>query len=86
MNYQLANFSTDLRRVSYWIYSGRESLAKVLLTTAKSTYTIKTSTGPYENIWAEIDKIKYLSGGRKMAADRASTMSSILLQESLKNG
>ena len=84
MNRQLANFSTDLRRVSYWIYGGRKLLADKFLSMARSKYKINGFIGPYQNIWAELEKIKKMDGGRIAAADRASTMSSILLQESFK--
>ena len=84
MNYQLANLSTDLRRISYWIYDGKTDLAKKFILNAKNKYKIKSSIGPFNNIWVELKKIETLEGGRIRAADRASTIGSILLQESLR--
>lgn len=84
MNYQLANLSTDLRRISYWVYDGRINLARKFLLKAKRKYKINNSVGPFKDIWQEIEKIENLEGGKIVAADRASTLGSILLQESLK--
>ncbi|OGM10976.1 hypothetical protein A2Z22_03860 [Candidatus Woesebacteria bacterium RBG_16_34_12] len=84
MNNQLANLSTDLRRVSYWIYEGKMDLVRKFLLNAKTKYKISASVGPYKNIWQEIKRIENLEGGKIMAADRASTLGCILLQESFK--
>ena len=84
MNYQLANLSTDLRRVSNWIYEGKSDFVKKYLSKIESKYKIDTPVGPFENIWNEIELIKSEKGGRVQTADRAGTLSSILLQESLK--
>ena len=84
MKQQLANLSTDLRRVSYWIYGNNNKLASKQLDKINEKYDIKQPIGPYNNIWDEINKVKTLKGGNIRAADRASTISSVLLQESLK--
>lgn len=84
MNRTLANFSTDLRRVSNWVIGGRITLAKNLLFNAQKKYQGVERVGPYKNVWDEVEKIKALEGGKSVAADRASTVSSILLQESFK--
>ncbi len=84
MNKDLANFSTDLRRVSYWIYEGKIDLAKRFLRLAKGKYKLTGRIGPYPDIWQEIEKINNLEGGNYRSSDRAATISSILLNESLK--
>ena len=84
MNYQLANLSTDLRRISNWCYYGKVSLVNQVLDRTKVIYNIDKRQGPYEDIWVEIEKIKLQEGGKMKAADRATTLSSILLHESLK--
>ena len=84
MNYQLANLSTDLRRISYWIYYGRTDLAKEFISNAKNRYKIKSSVGPFMDVWKEVEKIKLGKEGSVRAADRATTLASVLLQESLK--
>ena len=85
MNVALANLSTDLRRISYWIYNGNIELGMDFLSRVKKMYKIERSVGPFKDIWDEIEKVKSLEGGRVRAADRASTLASILLQESLKD-
>lgn len=84
MNYELAKFSTDLRRISYWIYNGNNDLVKKFISKARSIYKIAPSQGSYKDIWKEIEKIEKLDGGRIKAADRASTLSSIMFQEAFK--
>ena len=84
MNYQLANLSTDLRRISYWSYYGKDDLVNKTIEKAEDIYKISKRQGPYKDIWVEINKIKKQEGGRIRAADRATTLSLILLQESLK--
>ena len=85
MNRKLANMSTDFRRISYWIYQGKDDLASRMIARAKKTYKINSPVGPYKDVWKEVDSVKNLTGGRLVAADRASTISSILLQESFKS-
>jgi hypothetical protein len=84
MNYHLANFSTDLRRISNWFYYGEVDLVNRVLEKSKDIYKINKQQGPYKDIWIEIEKIKLQEGGRMKAADRATTLSLILLHESLK--
>lgn len=84
MNIQLANLSTDLRRISNWIYDGKTGLAADNLKRLKEKYKGVTSVGVYKNIWDEIEKIKNNSEGNLRSADRTTTLGSILLQESLK--
>ena len=83
MNTQLANFSTDLRRVSYWIYQGRFELAQKTLNLGRRKYKTISKVGCFDNVWSEIEKINNRED-RLKAAERASTLSSILLQESFK--
>ncbi len=84
MNITYANFSTDLRRVSYWIYQGNFELSKKFLVSFKNKYKIDGKIACFKNIWDEIDKLKKLKGGRLKASEGATTISSILLQEALK--
>jgi hypothetical protein len=84
MNYQLANLSTDLKRVSKWICVGQKSLVKDYLAKIKSKYQIAGQVGPYRDIWREIARIKS-EKDKVEAADRVGTLSSILLQESFKS-
>jgi len=84
MNIQLANLSTDLRRISYWIYEGKTGFVKDYIFKIKNKYQIKSPVGPYENVWKEIDLIGSGIEDRLRSADRAGTLSSILIQESLK--
>lgn len=84
MNIKLANLSTDLRRTSYWIYRGKKKLARETMEKLKDKYKDIGSVGIYENIWEEIDKVIKNEGGNMRSADRATTLGSILLQESLK--
>jgi hypothetical protein len=75
----LADFSTDLRRISYWLYDGRTKLAKESLARCKKLFAaINPKIGCFENIWDEIDLISSLKEGRKKAAERALTLSRIL--------
>jgi|GEM_PF-2158054 len=84
MNTTLANLSTDLRRISYWIYNGNDKLAAKFLDDIKTRYKIKKKIGVYNNIWLEIKKVRDYEGGKIMAADRAATLSSVILMESYK--
>jgi len=80
MNNDLARFSTDLRRISYWIYEERFKLAQDFIDRCFKTYrNINPKVGCYKNIWSELEKIYSLRGGRKKAAERALTASQILL-------
>lgn len=80
----LANFATDLRRISLWIYYQNYDLANRFLDRSRKTYTLPPSVGPYPDIWHEVALIRSLSGGRLQASERALTLSSILLHESRK--
>jgi hypothetical protein len=83
MNIQIANFASDLRRISYFIYQNRNKLAKKFLTKSRKKYAnIPREIGCYKNIWEEIGKIERLEGGKDKAAERASTASIILLNNS----
>ena len=83
INKDCANFSADLRRIAYWIYEKRFNLAKKMLGKCKLLYReISPKVGCYENIWDEIKKIEKLEGGKNKAAERASTASVILLNNS----
>lgn len=84
MNETLANLSCDLKRISYWIYEEKFSLAKKFLTLAKKRYKINSKIGPFINFWDEVEKVEKLEGGKIRAADRATTLASILLLESVK--
>lgn len=85
MNLQLANLSTDLRRISNWIYQGKIDLVQENITRIKSKYVDISEVGIYKNIWSEIEKISKNKEGNVRSADRATTLGSILLQESLKH-
>jgi len=85
MNYQLASLSTDLRRISNWIYAGNNDLAKNYAAVIENKYKNIKSVGIYKNVWQEIKIITDLKDGRERSADRATTLGSILLQESLKD-
>ena len=84
MNVQLANLSTDLRRVSNWIYEGKRGFVKEYLAKIEKKYKIFEKVGPFEDVWEVMNKIKQGKGGRIRSADRATTLASILLQEALK--
>ena len=85
MKQDLLNLSTDLLRISYWIYDGRLDLANKFLSLCRKKYSkVNSRLGCYDNVWKEIDKIKKLEGGREKAAERASTASVILRQQALK--
>jgi hypothetical protein len=84
MNIQLANFSTDLRRISNWICEGNFNMARDNIKRLKTKYENITSVGVYKNIWDEIEKIEQNKEGHLRSSDRATTLGSILLQESFK--
>lgn len=80
MNKNLANFSTDLLRISYWIYQGQDLMANNFLNLCRKNYKkINPKVGCYSNIWDEIDKIGEIDKNRMQAAERALTLSRILL-------
>lgn len=80
MNNDIANLSSDLKRISYWILDDRVDLVKRFLEIAKEKYkSIDEKIGGYNNIWEEIEKIENLEGGNERAAERALTASVILL-------
>ena len=80
MKEDLANLSTDLRRISYWLYQNRVNLAKSFLVRCRKTYRqINPKIGHYDDIWAEVEKIDNLEGGLIKASERALTASLILL-------
>lgn len=81
MNSQLGNFSADLRRISYWIVEGNYELSNHVIKLCKEKYKETVSVGCFKNIWPEVEKIEKLVGGKYQAADRALTLSSILMQE-----
>jgi hypothetical protein len=83
MKKDLANFSTDLRRISLWLYHQNYDLANQFLDLAPKKYRLNSQIGCFNNIWDEIDKIKNLKGGHLKAAERALTLSSILFHQSL---
>ena len=83
-NLDFANFSTDLRRISYWICQGRSDLASSMFRQAKEKYSLPNKLGPFRNIWMEAEKIDDKSRKIIERSDRAATLSSILLQESMK--
>jgi hypothetical protein len=85
MNMQIANLSTDMRRISNWIYEGKNNFVSEYMSKLKEKYRINKSVGVYEDIWQEIEIIKTSRDGRIKSADRATTLASILLQESLKS-
>ena len=86
MNNLLANFSTDLLRVSYWIYYQNDSLVVRFLVFCRKTYsTLNPKIGCFPNIWEEIDKISDFKNNRLQAAERALTLSRIMLIYSQKN-
>ena len=81
MKTDLANFSTDLRRVSYWIYEGRINLAINCLKDCRQKYhKVNSKTGGYKNIWDEVKKIESLKDN---ASERALTLSIILKNRAL---
>lgn len=83
MNKDLANFSTDLMRISYWIYHGSDKLAKKFLDTCKENYNnVGPRVGCYRNIWQEIEKVSDFGKNRLQAAERALTLSRILIMYS----
>jgi hypothetical protein len=84
MNIQLANLSTDLRRISYWIYDGKDDLVSDYLSKIRDKYDIDKSIGVYDDIWREISIIQKGTEGKYKSAEMASTLGSVLLQESLK--
>lgn len=85
MKNSLANLSTDLRRISYWLYQGRLDLAKLFLVHCQKTYRgLNPKIGCYKNIWIELKKIADLEGGQIEASERALTTSLILLHRSRK--
>lgn len=82
MNNDLANFSTDLLRISFWIYHKNDTLADKFLDLCKQNYSgTKVQVGCYQNIWDEIDKIKRFKENRMQSAERALTLSRIMLAE-----
>lgn len=84
MNIDLANFSTDLRRISYWIIEKDFEMAKKFLHLSKEKYkNVPTKIGCYKNIWTEISKIENMTTNREKASERAMTASVILLDEAL---
>lgn len=80
MNQDLANLSTDLRRISYWLYEGRMALAQKFLNEAPKKYSqINPKIGCYDNVWQELKKIESLKKNRLKAAEKSLTASTILL-------
>ncbi|KKR28266.1 MAG: hypothetical protein UT61_C0053G0002 [Candidatus Woesebacteria bacterium GW2011_GWA1_39_8] len=85
MNIQLANLSTDLRRISNWLYEGKIGFVNNYIVKIRDKYQIDNPVGPYDDVWKEIALIAQGHEGRLRSADRATTLSSILLQEALKS-
>lgn len=84
MNIDLANFSTDLRRISYWYIEGNLRMADKFLKLSREKYkNIPKKIGCYKNIWEEISRIEKLSKNRKKASEKAMTASIILLNTAL---
>ena len=80
MNSDLANFSTDLLRISYWIYQGQDLMAGNFLNFCRKNYkNINPKIGCYKNIWEEFDKISNFGTNRIQSSERALTLSRILL-------
>jgi len=77
MNRDMLNLASDLRRAAYWLHDGRIALSKSFLQNAQKKYTIKNTK--YLNITSELDKINSLEEGKDKAAERALTLSNILL-------
>lgn len=72
MRRDLLNFSTDLLRISNWIYFGQDQLANKFLDISKGKYVLEVK-------WQTIlEKIANREGGRIKAADRASTLSRLM--------
>jgi hypothetical protein len=84
MKIQLARMSTDLRRISYWLLSERDELVSEMLIKMKNKYQVSGRVGIFPNIWLEIEKLSDNSKSNYIKSDYATTLSSILLQESLK--
>jgi len=82
-NKDFANFSTDLLRVSYWIYHRNDSLAMKTLDFCRKNYSgIKTQIGCYKNVWDEVKKIEAIKANRMQSSERALTLSRILMMYS----
>lgn len=83
MNQDLANFSTDLMRISYWIYNKNDKLANQFLGLCRKNYNkVNPKIGCHEDIWEEIKKIDGFENDRLHAAERALTLSRILMMYS----
>lgn len=83
MNRDLANFSTDLLRISYWIYHGQDLMASNFLNICKKNYrAINSKVGVYNDIWEEMDKISEFKQNRLQSAERALTLGRILMMYS----
>ncbi len=79
MNKDIANFSTDLLRISSWIYFKEDELAKKFLDLCYQKYSqINPKVGSYKNIWEELKKIRNEKKDRCQRAERALTLSRIL--------
>jgi hypothetical protein len=84
MNTALANFSTDLRRISYWIIEEDFEMANQFLNFCKKKYSnIPKKIGCYDDIWQEIEKIENTIADKEKASERALTASIILLDQAL---
>lgn len=80
MKNDLASFSTDLLRISRFIYDGQDNLVERFLDFCRVTYSkMNPKVGCYQNIWQELDKIQSRIGGRLQAAERALTLSRIMM-------
>ena len=85
MNTNLANLSTDLRRISYWIIEKDFKMATKFLKLSREKYsTVPKKVGCYNNIWEEIKTIEKTITDKDKAAERAMTASIILLDQALR--
>lgn len=84
MSRELANLSTDLRRISYWFYQGRTKLALSFLDHCLKIYpNLDISIGCYPSLKEELLGIKKLTKQKFKAAERSLTASLILLHHYL---
>ncbi|KKT74764.1 MAG: hypothetical protein UW86_C0003G0006 [Microgenomates group bacterium GW2011_GWA1_Microgenomates_45_10] len=78
MNQKLKALSADLWRISYWLATGSDLLAKKFIQRDIGLYSSILLNVGKRDLQKELRKIKSLDGGPLRAAERALTLSVLL--------
>lgn len=84
MNKLFANVSADLRRISYWIYDGRDNLADKFLSLDKEMLKGRDIKIGKSTLQKELKKITSGKEDRQKRSERALTVSLLLQHKVIK--